>query len=119
VDHGFSFYFNEPVERIDYEQLDQIAENDTYFCFRSDDDQIGPALPFQWQPLGLVSSERHQGKEWTKYVIVGKVVTPGDAEPTLHLVRKFLPPEAIEQAPADQTNEPIRIGDEANGPKYH
>jgi 4-amino-4-deoxy-L-arabinose transferase-like glycosyltransferase len=107
VDHGFHFYFDREVTPVNQDEITDLPDEVTYFCFSSNDEELPNSLPFAWEPVGVVPGHRDRRNAWQSFVIVGKVTTDGDRGSTMQMVQSLLPGGEAEQNSPD---EPLRVG---------
>lgn len=90
VDHGFSFHFAQPIEKLEYADLAKgLPAGVDYFCFEMHDPELDENLGFPWRPVAVVSCARNREKEWSKFVVVGRRSHTGPVRPTDELVNHF------------------------------
>lgn len=98
VVHPFSFLFHGEMQRLSYEQLSDLPDEVSYFCFWSNDDELASTLPIRWKPIGVVTCDRTRNKLWDSYLIVGQVTPEGWHAPTTQVVQSILPQFEFDEA---------------------
>lgn len=101
VVHPFSFWFHGNMQRLSYDQLTNLPDEVSYFCFWSEDENLAATLPIRWKPIGVVTLDRTRSKLWDSYLIVGRVTPTGDYGPTTQIVKSVM--RDFEFAPVTRT----------------
>jgi 4-amino-4-deoxy-L-arabinose transferase-like glycosyltransferase len=98
IEHRFAFYFGEPIAELDWpSQLSDLPPDVDYFCFMRNPGDTAASrisgrgrswtttpgtLPFAWEEVGSIYSEREISGDRPRSVVIGRVVRPLRAEVT-------------------------------------
>jgi 4-amino-4-deoxy-L-arabinose transferase-like glycosyltransferase len=111
IEHRFAFYYETPITQLDWPtSIDNLPSDVEYFCFmRNPGDSASKrksgrgrswtttpgTLPFAWEEVASIYSEREVSGDRPRSVVLGRVVRPLRAEAT----DVTLPRGAISQQP--------------------
>jgi 4-amino-4-deoxy-L-arabinose transferase-like glycosyltransferase len=98
IEHRFAFYYGEPIAQLDWPtRLNDLPSDVGYFCFMRNPGDTAASrvsgrgrtwtttpgtLPFAWEEVASIFSEREISGERPRSVVLGRVVRPLRAEIT-------------------------------------